>query len=189
MPEYTSRYDTHEVTNQPPLIEGYNAFETDPNLSEGIDRTGGEWALESLTAMGEHTGGHALIELGFLANENPPVLKTHDRFGNRIDQVKFHPAWHQLMAFGIQNGIHALPWCGEKNRSTVLCRFDRSGDGSHSAPDYHHINVVRDRDISGRFNDSVGVHSSSSQEESKQRRIAIKGKRLYNHVNKFLLNL
>jgi putative acyl-CoA dehydrogenase len=120
MPEYTSRFDTHVVTNQPPLIEGYNAFETDPNLSEGIDRMGGEWALESLTAMGEHTGGHALIELGFLANENPPVLKTHDRFGNRIDQVKFHPAWHQLMAFGIQNGIHALPWCGEKKGVHVV---------------------------------------------------------------------
>ncbi len=114
MADEIQRYDTHEVTNQPPLLEEYNAFNTDSCLVEGIERGSADWALDSLTAMGKKTGGRALIELGFLANENLPVLKSHDRFGNRIDQVKFHPAWHQLMAFGIQHGIHTQPWRSKK---------------------------------------------------------------------------
>ena len=50
------------------------------------------------------------IELGRLANENPPRLKTHDRFGNRVDEVEFHPAWHELMDMHVSSGLHALPW-------------------------------------------------------------------------------
>ena len=106
----TQRYDTHEVLNQPPPLEDYNAFTNDIPLQEGVEREGGEWALDDLATFGRKTGSRALIELGFLANENPPVLKSHDRFGHRIDLVKYHPAWHQLMAFGIQEEIHALPW-------------------------------------------------------------------------------
>ncbi len=121
MAEEIARFDTHEVTNQPPILEDYNAFDADPSLGLGVRRAKADWALDDLTAMGEKTGGRALIELGFLANENPPVLKTHDRFGNRIDQVKYHPAWHQLMAFGVQQQIHALPW-RNKNKGTHAVR-------------------------------------------------------------------
>jgi hypothetical protein len=120
MSKDSSRYDTHEVTNQPPALEDYNAFTTDLPLQEGVEREGGEWALEELENFGRKTGSRALIELGFLANENPPILKTHDRFGRRIDQVKYHPAWHQLMAFGIQEGIHALPWKSQRAGTHVV---------------------------------------------------------------------
>ena len=120
MTQDSPRYDTHEVTNQPTPLEDYNAFLADPALAEGLERGGGEWAEEELEGFGKKTGSRALIELGFLANENPPVLKTHDRFGRRVDLVKFHPAWHQLMAFGIQEEIHALPWRAKKKGSHVV---------------------------------------------------------------------
>lgn len=112
MPTDSSRYDTHEVTNQPTPLEDYNAFTTDTALQAGVERDCGDAATDDLVAFGKKAGSRALIELGFLANENPPVLKTHDRFGHRVDLVRYHPAWHQLMAFGIQEGIHALPWRG-----------------------------------------------------------------------------
>lgn len=120
MARETNRYDTHEVTNQPPPLEEYNAFLSDVALAEGVERDGGSWALDDLETFGRKTGSHALIELGFLANENPPVLKTHNRFGHRVDQVKFHPAWHQLMAFAIQEAIHALPWRDSQPGSHVV---------------------------------------------------------------------
>jgi len=120
MSKDSKRYDTHEVTNQPPPLEDYSAFAADAALQESVEREGGDWALEDLEYFGRKTGSRALIELGFLANENPPTLKTHDRFGHRIDQVKFHPAWHQLMAFGIQEEIHALPWKSQQSGRYVV---------------------------------------------------------------------
>jgi putative acyl-CoA dehydrogenase len=101
---------THEVLNQPPPLEGYNAFEADGVLTEAVDREGAEWARESLRDLGASCGRPDVIELGRLANEYPPKLRTHDRFGHRIDEVEFHPAWHELMRLGIAHGIHAAPW-------------------------------------------------------------------------------
>ncbi|MDP9341179.1 MAG: isovaleryl-CoA dehydrogenase [Actinomycetota bacterium] len=100
---------THEVTNQALPLEGYDGFEQDRALSEALEREGGGWAAERAHAVGELAGGEA-IAWGFQANENPPRLRTHDRYGNRIDEVEFHPAWHRLMTVGIENGLHALPW-------------------------------------------------------------------------------
>jgi len=74
-----------------------------------LQREGAEWARARVAAVGELAGGVA-IEWGSLANGYPPVLRTHDRFGDRIDEVEFHPAWHQLMQAGVENGLHALPW-------------------------------------------------------------------------------
>ncbi len=120
MSDDIKRFDTHMVTNQAPPLEDYNAFVTDEILLAGLKRGAIDWAEESLIAMGAQTGARELIELGFLANENPPTLRTHDRFGNRIDQVKFHPAWHQLMAFGVQHQVHALPWRNTKRGVHVV---------------------------------------------------------------------
>jgi putative acyl-CoA dehydrogenase len=100
---------TREVTNQPPPLAGYDVFEQDRPLAEALEREGGGWAAERAHAVGELAGGEA-IEWGFQANENPPRLRSHDRYGNRIDEVEFHPAWHRLMTVGIENGLHALPW-------------------------------------------------------------------------------
>ncbi len=82
---------------------GYNAFEQDRPLVEALEREGAGWAHDHARAVGEFAGGEA-IELGRQANENPPVLRTHDRYGNRIDEVEFHPAWHRLLDFAVSHG-------------------------------------------------------------------------------------
>jgi putative acyl-CoA dehydrogenase len=100
---------TNEVFNQPPPLAPRNLFTENVPLVEAVRREGADWAEEKLTKVGAESGGEPL-EWGRLANENPPVLKTHDRYGHRIDQVEFHPAWHQLMELSVRNGTHALPW-------------------------------------------------------------------------------
>src|SRR2546422_10398214 len=76
---------THEVLNQPPPLEGYNLFSTDRALAEGVRREGAAWAEERLVRLGQLAGGEAL-GWGVEANANPPVLRTHDRYGHRIDE-------------------------------------------------------------------------------------------------------
>jgi putative acyl-CoA dehydrogenase len=100
---------THEVLNQPPPLEEYDVFSSDRALVEGVDREGASWALDRLRRLGPLAGGDAL-RWGALANAHPPVLRTHDRFGNRIDEVEFHPAWHELMAASVGHELHSLPW-------------------------------------------------------------------------------
>ena len=101
---------THEVINQPPPLAGYNLFSADAALREAVEREGGSWAENSIRAFGEVCGRRAVIDLGDAANRYPPRLMTHDRFGHRIDEVEFHPAWHELMRLGVSEEIHALPW-------------------------------------------------------------------------------
>ncbi|MGN6557094.1 MAG: acyl-CoA dehydrogenase family protein [Solirubrobacterales bacterium] len=103
-------FGTHEVANQPPPLTDYNVFEADSVLVEAVKREGAEWDLERITAAGEYAGSEAAQELGRLANENPPKLKTHDRFGNRIDIPEFHPSWHELMGVGVSFELHSSPW-------------------------------------------------------------------------------
>jgi putative acyl-CoA dehydrogenase len=100
---------THRVTNQPPPLEGVDLFTQNRPLVEALEREGGGWASADAAMVGEIAGGEA-IRWGFEANENPPSLKTHDRFGNRVDQVEFHPSWHALMRTSVAHAIHALPW-------------------------------------------------------------------------------
>jgi putative acyl-CoA dehydrogenase len=101
---------THEVTNQPPPLEDYNVFEADTVLGEAVRREGADWAIDRISAVGEVAGRADVIELGRLANENPPKLRTHDRYGNRVDEPEFHPSWHELMKLGIEHELHSLPW-------------------------------------------------------------------------------
>ena len=105
----TSR-ETHEVFNQPPPLEDYNPFDSDRPLAEALRREGAEWAEERARELGAICGSHQTIRWGFEANERKPELHTHDRYGNRIDEVEFHSAWHELMRIGIDNGLHAAPW-------------------------------------------------------------------------------
>ena len=102
---------THEVTNQAPPLTDYNVFEADRALVEAVRREGADWAERAdLAEVGEFAGRASAIELGRLANENPPKLRTHDRYGNRVDEVEFHPAWHELMRLGVGHELHSLPW-------------------------------------------------------------------------------
>ncbi|MEA2475127.1 MAG: putative acyl-CoA dehydrogenase [Thermoleophilaceae bacterium] len=106
----SSTLPTSEVLNQPPPLEGRNFFTENVALVESIRREGADWAEERLTALGAESGEAVDRDLGRLANENPPVLHTHDRYGNRIDEVEFHPAWHELLELSVRHGTHSLPW-------------------------------------------------------------------------------
>ncbi len=101
---------THEVTNQPPALEDYNLFLQDTALQEAVQREGGSDAIAELEAFGALAGKRETIELGFRANENKPSFDTHDRFGHRIDEVRFHPAYHELMRLAMEHGLHSSPW-------------------------------------------------------------------------------
>ena len=100
----------HDVANQPPPLVNYNLFQADAPLREALEREGGAWAHDLVHELGRMAGTEEAIEWGFQANSNPPKLHTHDRFGNRIDEVEFHPAWHRLMEVAIGHGLHAMPW-------------------------------------------------------------------------------
>lgn len=101
--------ETHEVFNQVPSLDGANLYRLDLPLQEWTRRYEGAWADEHLSAYGALAGG-ALMQAGFLANENKPVFKSHDRYGNRIDLVEFHPAYHELMRTAVEHGLPSLPW-------------------------------------------------------------------------------
>jgi len=101
---------THEVFNQVPPLQNYNVFDADATLREGVRLAGAAWAVDELSAFGALTGREDVIALGHLANKHLPEFKSHDRYGHRIDEVEFHPAYHELMRLSIENEIHALPW-------------------------------------------------------------------------------
>ncbi|MFF4535639.1 acyl-CoA dehydrogenase family protein [Streptomyces aureus] len=100
---------THTVTNQAPPLVGYDVFAADRALGEAVERHLDpellEEAREDLSSLGRTTGSAQVQEWGALANENPPRLRTHDRYGNRIDEVEFHPSWHRLLGKGVSAGL------------------------------------------------------------------------------------
>ena len=100
----------HEVVNQPPPLVDYNVFAADRPLVEAVRREGAEWAEGRISAVGEYAGSERAQALGALANENPPQLRTHDRYGHRVDEVEFHPAWHELLGVAVEHELHSSPW-------------------------------------------------------------------------------
>lgn len=103
------RYGTHDVRNQAKPATGFNAFTGDAVLREAIAREA-PWAAERCAALGAEAGNEEVQELARLANRHLPELKTHDRFGNRIDWVEFHPSWHQLMSLAWKHEVPNLAW-------------------------------------------------------------------------------
>jgi len=98
------------VFNQPPSLEDYNLFDSDCALREAVNREGGGWISAEARKLGQVLGKPETINLGVLANRFTPELRTHDRFGYRIDEVVYHPAYHELMRIGIAAQTHSLPW-------------------------------------------------------------------------------
>ena len=111
--------ETHEVFNQVPPLDGANLYRLDVPLQEWVRRFQGGWGDARLEAYGALAGG-PLMAAGFLANENRPVLRTHDRYGHRIDQVDFHPAYHELMRTAIEHGLPSLPWVSPQAGAHVV---------------------------------------------------------------------
>ncbi|MFI8823631.1 acyl-CoA dehydrogenase family protein [Streptomyces sp. NPDC053431] len=100
---------THEVTNQVPPLTGYDVS-ADPALLESLRREGAAWAETEVRELGVLAGGEQAQEWGRLAERHSPVLHTHDRYGHRIDEVEFHPSWHELMTVAVRHGLHGAPW-------------------------------------------------------------------------------
>ncbi|GAA1195886.1 acyl-CoA dehydrogenase family protein [Prauserella alba] len=100
---------THDVTNQVPQLTGHDLAD-DPTLLAGLEREGAGWAADEVHELGTLAGSERVQEWGRLVNENPPVLCTHDRVGHRVDEVEFHPHWHDLMDVAVSHGLHAAPW-------------------------------------------------------------------------------
>jgi putative acyl-CoA dehydrogenase len=106
--------DTHEVFNQPPPLGDHDVFATDSCLASAVEREGAGWARERLSALGRRAGAHDTQALARQAHAFPPVLHTHDAAGSRIDEVRFHPAWHALMGMGMAAGVHSLAWTDDR---------------------------------------------------------------------------
>jgi putative acyl-CoA dehydrogenase len=104
-----ARFQTHTVENQVPPLAPYDLWRSDVVLREAVAREGGGWAEAQLAAYGPVAGGE-LMELGFAANEHRPKLKAFDRYGHRIDEVEFHPAWHRIMQLNMAHAVHAFGW-------------------------------------------------------------------------------
>ena len=103
-----------ESANQPPPLVGYNAWSGDRILVEAVKREGGGWIAERASRMGDLVGSERMQTLAMQANRYAPELKTHDRFGNRIDAVEYHPAYHELMALAFGAGLHSLAWTDKR---------------------------------------------------------------------------
>jgi putative acyl-CoA dehydrogenase len=112
-------YATHQVSNQPPPLADYDTYGSDPVLQSVVQVFGADWARERLHVTGHTVGSAHVQELARQANRHLPELRTHDRFGNRVDRVDFHPAWHELMALAIGQETHTLGWTDSRPGAQV----------------------------------------------------------------------
>lgn len=109
---------THEVFNQVPPLAGHDVSD-ETALLDGLHREGAGWAEAEVRELGRLAGTERAQEWGRLANEHPPVLRTHDRCGHRIDEVEFHPAWHELMTVAVTHGLHGSAWTDTREGAHV----------------------------------------------------------------------
>ena len=123
---------THEVENVPPPLAEVNRFATDAVLmTAGFEPS----EAERLEELGALAGTAQAAEWGRLANSYPPELRTHDRFGHRIDEVGFHPAWHELLRVAVGHGLHATPWTGGRHIARAAGFYLWSQvEGGHGCP-------------------------------------------------------
>ncbi|MEA2495571.1 MAG: putative acyl-CoA dehydrogenase [Thermoleophilaceae bacterium] len=118
--DHSHTHATHEVTNQATPFEDENLFELDLALQEALNRENGSWGIDRVRDLGAVAGSAEAIAHGRRANTNLPVLKTHDRYGHRIDQVELDPSWHWLLRVGVEREIPSLPWRDPKPGAHVV---------------------------------------------------------------------
>jgi putative acyl-CoA dehydrogenase len=114
------RVETHTVENQPPPLADVSLYAIDRPLAEGLAREGGAWGKADVAALGVRVGSAAYQETIRKANAWLPQLRSHDRFGNRIDEVEFADAWHELMTVAKGAGLHSLPWAEPRPGAHVV---------------------------------------------------------------------
>lgn len=115
---------THSVANQPPAFEDVNWWSSDRALREATTREGGGWASAQLAEFGERVGSAEVISWGFEANRNRPELLPFDRYGQRIDEVRYHPSYHALMSLAIEAGVHSVAWTSERGGHVAHAAFE-----------------------------------------------------------------
>ena len=137
MPRFapSTRLRTHDVTNQPPDFAGRDLYTTDVALREAALREGGDWLDVPLRDLGEAVGSERVLNLGELANRHPPELIAFDRYGRRIDEVRFHPSYHELMELAMDRGIHDIAWRddrpgGHVGHAAMLALFTQAEAGT-----------------------------------------------------------
>ena len=118
-------WETHRVFNQPKPLSNSNLFLSDTPLREALSRQQAGWDADVLASLGQQLGSAESIELGRLANANPPDLLRYDAMGERLDDVRFHPAWHLLMQGLIANRVHNLPWQEDARIGSAVARAAR----------------------------------------------------------------
>jgi len=158
--------NSREVLNQAPALENYNLFTTDRVLAEAVEREGAGWARPLLQEFGRRAGAEEAIRWGFQANENQPVLRTHDRFGHRIDEVDYHPAWHELMRLSIEHGLASLPWSEPKRGAHVaraaLMFLASENEAGHTCPvsmTYSSVPVLRKSELAREWEPRIAAAS------------------------------
>jgi putative acyl-CoA dehydrogenase len=112
---------THDVVNQPPPLENLDLYAADAALRDALHREGGGWAEDRVAAYGRLAGGE-LMDLGEAANVNRPELRLFDRYGHRLDEVTYHPAYHQLMAHATSHGVHSFAWANADRPGAHVAR-------------------------------------------------------------------
>jgi len=130
--------DTHAVTNQVPPLEGYDIFLADEPLTEAVGRFAADWAVDELSRLGTLAGSAEAIGWGVDANRYLPELRTHDQYGHRIDEVRYIPAYHELMRTAVEAGLQGAPWQDERpgahvRRAAGLIVWSQV-DGGHTCP-------------------------------------------------------
>ncbi len=111
--------DTHVVTNQVPSRDDDNPASV-PVLVEALIREGGQWGIDEVNDIGMLSGSTKAQRWGQLADRNRPILHTHDRYGYRVDEVEYDPAYHELMRAAITHGLHAAPWADDRPGAHVV---------------------------------------------------------------------
>jgi putative acyl-CoA dehydrogenase len=111
---------THEVLNQPPALVDFNAFEADSALREALIREGGEWGLDRVRDVGAVVAYSEALAHARRAQRNIPVLNTHDRYGNRIDEVEYDPSMHWMLRVGVERELNSLPWREQRSGAHVV---------------------------------------------------------------------
>ncbi|MBF7979570.1 MULTISPECIES: isovaleryl-CoA dehydrogenase [Rahnella] len=118
-------WETHRVFNQPKPLSNSNLFLSDTPLREAVSRQQAGWDNDVLASLGQQLGSAESLELGRLANANPPDLLRYDTTGERLDDVRFHPAWHLLMQGLVANRVHNLPWQEDARIGSAVARAAR----------------------------------------------------------------